>query len=154
MTGGHQRAFAERIGMTESSVSYWMSVDSPTGLLPLLRICRAAAFPLRAVLLGDLDGLRTTTAHVVRVFVMPSQETHRVLDRSGIEGILERSLATEPPPTLASLVREHRLDRAWLRRHHPCLCKRIVDRHEAYRRDCVEARRSTRRDLIQSAVMD
>ncbi|MEI8334601.1 MAG: hypothetical protein WCH74_12245, partial [Chloroflexota bacterium] len=83
----------------------------------ILRVCRAAAFRLRDVLLGDLDAVRAGEAPPAAPYVSPPTETHRFLDEAVMERILRAALTADPPPpTLASIYADTRVNSTHVRR--------------------------------------
>lgn len=146
VTGGAQKAFADRIGMTEATVSYWKDDCRTPSLVAILRVCRAAGFGLRDVLLGDVDALRATEAPTDPPYVAPSLETHVALDAAEMERILRAALAADPPPTLASIYADARVNQSHVRRRFAALCTRIRERRMAWDR---EQRGDVRADRIR-----
>ena len=144
VTGGHQKAFADRIGMTEASVSYWKDGRRTPTLTAMLRVCRVAGFRLRDVLLGDLAAIRASVPPAEPPYVSPSIEVHRTLDPDDMASILAAAMIAEPPPTLASIYADARIDRTHLRRRFPRQCAAIRERHRVWlmnERDVVRADR-------------
>lgn len=146
VAAGSQRAFAERIGMTEASVSYWKAGWRTPTFAAILRVSRAAGFRLRDVLLGDLEAVRSSAAPAGVPYVSPSRETHRLLDPGEMEQLLRAALVADPPPTLASLYADARVDGAYIRRRFARACAEIRERHKAW---ACERRRAVRADRVR-----
>lgn len=152
VSGGAQRVFAERIGMTEATVSYWKDGHRAPTLDAILRVCRAAGFRLRDVLLGDLEAVRTSEVPSAVPYVAPSTETHHVLDGVEMERILEEALVTEPPPTLASIYADSRVNPTHIRRRFPVLCAAVRERRRAWEQSQRSAQHAERSERIRSTV--
>lgn len=152
VTAGRQRAFAERIGMTEASVSYWKDDRRRPSLLSLLRVCRAAGFGLRDVLMGNVEALAASPAPLDVRYIAPSVEQHQALDAKVMERVLEDALVAVPPPTLASIYRDARVDRSHVRRRFPVLCAAIRERRVAFSSEERRRRREERERLLVEAI--
>lgn len=152
VSNGRQRDFAERIGMTEASVSYWKDGSRRPSLMALLRVARAAGFGLRDLMTGNVAALEESSAPTDVPYVAPSRETHRVLDKKLMERVLRSALTTDPPPTLTSLYRDLRVDAGHVRRTFPQLCRDIRERREAYEAQQLAERRAGRVDLLIHAI--
>lgn len=146
VTGGAQKTFADRIGMTEATVSYWKDDCRTPSLVAILRVCRTAGFGLRDVLLGDLDALRASEAPADPPYVARSLETHVALDAAEMERILRAALAADPPPTLTSIYADARVNQSHARRRFAALCATIRERRKSWQR---EQRTSVRTDRIR-----
>lgn len=147
-----QRAFAQQIGMTESSVSYWKDAARQPSLIALLRVCRAGGFRLRDALVGDIEVLRSSEPPNATPFILHSTETHRVLDSSEMERVLREALTAYPPPTMASVYADLRVDQRHLRRRQPVLCKAVRERRAAYDAERAASRRAERARVLVEAI--
>ncbi len=152
VAAGSQRAFAARIGMTEATVSYWKDDCRRPSLLGLLRVCRAAGFRLRDVLLGDLAALEATPAPLDAPTVPPAERGPAHIDHGRVRRELELARTAEPPASLAAVLRRIEVDRSHVRRRYPALCARIRDRYADHVAAQVEARRAERRRLLLEAI--
>ena len=165
VTGGAQREFADRIGMTEAVVFYWKDDRRRPSLPALLRVCRAAGFSLRDVLLGNLEALEASPApldrpyvapsvehHHAWPYVAPSVEHHHALDKDQMERILSEAIVAEPPPTLASIYADTRVNQRHVRRRYPDRCAAIRRRREAYDADRLVRRRAENERLVLEAI--
>ena len=152
VTGGRQRAFADRIGMTEASVSYWKDGRRTPTLTATLRVCRAAGFRLRDVLLGDLGAICGSEPPAEAPYVAPSLETHRTLDPLDMERLLTDALVADPPPSLASIYADARVAGTHIRRRFPARCAAIRDRRRDWVRQQCDVLRADRIRQIVEAV--
>ena len=152
VTAGAQKAFADRIGMTEASVSYWKDGRRTPTLMATLRVCRAAGFRLRDLLLGDLSAIRASELPAEAPYVAPSLETHRTLDSLDMERLLAEAIVADPPPSLASIYSDARVDGSHVRRRFPARCAAIRERRREWVRQERDAVRAIRIRAITGAV--
>lgn len=149
---GSQARFARAIAMTEATVSYWLDDHRLPSLEGCLRVSRATGFPLRAMIVGDLDALRATEPPTSLPAVPDARRGHPAKDRGDVARILAAAMVADPPPTLRSLGQEHGLDSSWLRREYPQERRAIRERWERYKTACKTERRAGRDECIREAV--
>ena len=149
---GVQRAFAERVRMTEASVSYWKDDRRRPSLTALLRVCRVSGFHLFDVLMGNLEAAIGTPAPVDVPFVPPSDESHAAVDHTAVAGLLYEALAEEPPVSLARAIARTGVTREHVQRRHRALAVAIRERYATWRAADAESRARAREQVLLDAI--
>ncbi len=149
---GSLTALASATGYSLSAVSLWHAGRRVPTLDAALRMCAASGLPLVAVLTGK--GSEPDFAPGTSQPLPPARPIRARIDWAAAEHVLRAALAADTPPALATVLRDLGIDRSLARAHLPELSAAVRDRHAAWRRAQMQARRKRDAGLVRAAVRD
>jgi transcriptional regulator with XRE-family HTH domain len=154
-TGLSLTRLAATMGMALSTLSLWKDGRRQPSLPGALRLCRIAGVSLVDFLRADLEAMKVAPGPSPEVpYIRPSDERHAVHDWAWIHARLRRAAASEPPRSLASVLREVGLDTRQAKRACPDDCARIAERYRDWRRSKAASRMAEEASLVRLAIAE
>jgi len=144
---------ASEMGMAVSTISLWKDGRRQPSLPGALRLCRATDVSLVDFLLGNLEAIAAApAADGDRRYVRPSDERHTLHDWAIVRERLAAELVSDPPPSLAAVLRGIGIDTRQAKRECPEECARLAERHREWTDLRVQARRAEKARLVRAAI--
>lgn len=150
-TGGTLTALAEQLDVALSTVSLWKDDRRQPSLDCLLRLCRAAGYPLLGVLTGDLRRLRITPLPVGRAWLPGREAPYRDIDWGPCRRALRRAAQGSGRSSPSAICARHGVDPAQARRHYPEMFRAASTKFaERRRRQAREERAKSRQGILDA----
>ncbi len=152
-TGMSLTRLAASLGMALSTVSLWKDGRRQPSLSGVLRLCRVAGVELVDFLRGDLEALRSAAPASREIpFVRPSDGTYREIDWEAVRGELDAALTTDPPVSLASILRRFALDTRQAKRAWPTECSAVAARYRSWKIDGAKGRLEHDIEIVREVI--
>lgn len=144
---GSMTRLAADVGVSVSLVSLWAAGRRQPSLAPALRLCAVAGFHLADLYAGRLEDLRAAEPRQGRL-QLPAISRRRIRwDR--VEEALRAARASDPPPSLGSVLAPFGVERREAHRKFPELAAEIRDRRAAWRVLSMQTLRRSRERTIR-----